>query len=311
MVLLAGPVRAAELPPAQYGHGLMPQKTAAGWISLFDGATTFGWTGARVDSGRLIGGQTATQWMNYEILAEVAGGGAIRLGEKELSVQPGVLCTRIEGPQRPIVLGPGVSVRVLAVRPLGLAPIFNGKDLDGWKLYHRPYVKPQNRAVWTVEDGMLHAFRGQGSLEYQGRQFGDFVLQLEVFCRSDEANSGIFFRNMPGECMMGYEAQILNRCKAGDPAQPQGYGTGGIDDRMPTRRLVSRDRQWFLMTVFAAGPHLAVWVNGYQTADWIDTREPHDNPRQGLRTKSGTIQIQAHDPKTDILLRAVRIAPLD
>jgi hypothetical protein len=55
---------------------------------------------------------------------------------------------------------------------------------------------------------------------------------------------------------------------------------------------------------------MAVWVNGYQVTDWKDGRQPNENPRSGLRTEPGTIQIQGHDPTTDLSFRNLRIAEL-
>lgn len=64
------------------------------------------------------------------------------------------------------------------------------------------------------------------------------------------------------------------------------------------------------MTVIATGTHLATWGNGCQMTDWIDTRVSHDNPRKGMRTKPGTIQLQAHDPLTDVLYSNIRVVDL-
>jgi hypothetical protein len=110
--------------------------------------------------------------------------------------------------------------------------------------------------------------------------------------------------------MNGYEAQIFNACYDNDPATPARYSTGAIDDRQLARRLVSRDEQPFVMTIIAVGPNLATWVNGYQTIDWTDDRELHANPRQGRRLEAGAIQLQAHDPETDVEFRTIRIAEL-
>ena len=121
------------------------------------------------------------------------------------------------------------------------------------------------------------------------------------------ANAGVFFRCRPGELMEGYEAQVYNVCEGGDPARPARYATGAIDDRQNARRLVSRDSRPFTMTVIARGPHLATWVNGYQVTDWADTRPADENPRKGLRTEPGTIQLQAHDRETDVEFRSIRV----
>jgi hypothetical protein len=109
---------------------------------------------------------------------------------------------------------------------------------------------------------------------------------------------------------MGYEAQIYNRCEENDPARPARYSTGAIDDRQLARRLVSRDDETFTMTVVAHGPHIATWVNGYPMTDWTDRRAPHENPRQGLRLAPGTLQLQAHDPATDVAFRRIRVGEL-
>ena len=57
----------------------------------------------------------------------------------------------------------------------------------------------------------------------------------------------------------------------------------------------------------AAGPHMAVWVNGYQVSNWTDDRPPDPNPRRGSRLHAGTLCIQGHDPTTDLLFRNIRI----
>jgi hypothetical protein len=53
-----------------------------------------------------------------------------------------------------------------------------------------------------------------------------------------------------------------------------------------------------------------VWVNGYQVTDWTDERQPHKNPRNGLRLEKGTLQIQGHDPTTDLSFRNLRAREL-
>ena len=64
------------------------------------------------------------------------------------------------------------------------------------------------------------------------------------------------------------------------------------------------------MTLVPTGPHVAVWVNGYQVTDWTDDRPEHENPRNGLRTKPGTIALQGHDPTTNLRFRNLKIAEL-
>jgi hypothetical protein len=107
--------------------------------------------------------------------------------------------------------------------------------------------------------------------------------------------------------MMGYESQIHHGYRDGDRSRPADCGTGGIFRRIDARRVVGNDHEWFRKTLVVQGPHVAVWVNGYQVTDWTDTRKPDANPRRGLRTEPGTIMLQGHDPTTDFRFRRIEI----
>jgi hypothetical protein len=190
-----------------------------------------------------------------------------------------------------------------------MRPLFNGKDLTPWQRIDRQNLAAEKRPAWRVEDGAIRAVGGPGALEHP-ELFGDFVLHIDVRTRAQHANGGLFFRSRPGDFMNGYEAQIYNRCEGNDPGKPSVWSSGSIDDRQLARRLVSRDFVSYRMTVAAHGPHIATWINGHQLIDWTDTRPPHDNPRQGLRVAPGTLQLQAHDPQTDVEFLGIQIAPL-
>jgi hypothetical protein len=195
-----------------------------------------------------------------------------------------------------------VAFRNIRLKPLGTASLFNGRDLAGWKSY------PEMASKFTVTaGGELNVQNGRGQLETEG-QYGDFALQLECQTHAPRLNSGVFFRCIPGEDMMGYECQIHNGFQDGDRTVPQDCGTGGFFRRQNARRVVADDRTWFHMTLVADGPHMAAWVNGYQVSDWTDDRPANENPRKGLRLEPGTIMIQGHDPTTDISFRNMRIA---
>jgi hypothetical protein len=190
-----------------------------------------------------------------------------------------------------------VEFRNVKLKPLGLDSLFNGKDLSGWVTY------PDMESVFGVTpEGWLNVKNGRGQLETKGR-FGDFVFQMECITNGEHLNSGIFFRCIPGDVMMGYESQIQNAYIEGDRTRPVDCGTGGIFRRQNARKVMADDFQWFANTIIAEGPHVAVWVNGVQVTDWTDKRAPDENPRRGLRLAPGTIMIQGHDPTTDISFR--------
>lgn len=196
--------------------------------------------------------------------------------------------------------------RNVFLRPLGTKPLFNGKDLAGWR------IVPGGKSEFKVEDGAIHVRNGRGFLETEST-WGDFFLQAEIKTNGKNLNSGIFFRAMPGTAenpSNGYEAQVHNAWKGDDRSQPVDFGTGAIYRRVPARRVMSNDFEWFTMTISAQGPHVSVWVNGTQVTDWTDTRKPSDNPREGLRVKPGHFSLQGHDPTTDLLFRNLRAVEL-
>jgi hypothetical protein len=253
-------------------------------------------TGSLVGRKKVEGDHTSADWQTFEVTM---------LGDTVIVLLDGreVMNYTDENP-----LGRGyialqhregkVEFRNIKLQPLELMPMFNGEDLTGWTEH--------GESEFTVnDDGELHVAGGKGWLESE-TALGDFVLQLECKTNAEGLNSGIFFRCIPGEEMNGYESQIHNGYKNGDRSQPVDAGTGAIFRRTTARRVVADDNAWFYKTIIADGPHIAVWVNGFQVTDWTDERQVDANPRRGLRLEPGTVQIQGHDPTTDVLFRNFR-----
>ena len=259
-------------------------------------------TGGFVGRQKSDGGHTTGEWQTFEVAADGAHFKVKLDGKQVLDyVDPKPLARGLIGLQ--LNSGP-VAFRNIKLKPLGLKPIFNGRDLSGWKVF------PGKKSEYSVTpEGELNVKNGPGQLESEGK-FGDFVLQLEVFSNGKHLNSGIFFRSIPGEFWNGYESQIQNGYKDGHRTQPLDFGTGAIYRRQKARKVVSNDFEWFSKTILAAGDHVAVWVNGYPVTDWTDTRAPNANPRQGLRREAGTLIIQGHDPTTDLSFRNLKAVEL-
>lgn len=206
-----------------------------------------------------------------------------------------------------------VEFRKLLLKPLGMKSLFNGKDLSGWR------VVPGSQSTFEVKEGTIHVTaEKQGFLETEDT-FANFIFQAEAIAHRDPSaggeplNSGYFFRAKPGTeeaPSHGYEVQIHNGWEGDDRTKPTNGGTGGIFRRVEARRVVPTDNEWFTTTLVAAGPQIAVWVDGYQVTNWEDTRPPSDNPREGRRLKAGHISLQGHDPTTDLSFRNLRIAEL-
>jgi hypothetical protein len=334
-LLLAGPALADDKPKP---NALTPKEIADGWLLLFDGETTFGWKvdgNAEVKDGKLVvGGQkdskltttTVFPWRTFrcdfttprgqpkgtrvtgpkgEVIFDARPGDSGRyMRESNLTVaEAQVGPVTIEVPA-----GQQISFTQIAILPGGAKPLFNGKTLDGWKVFAGDPKRTATKFEVT-KDGELGAKNGPGDLQTE-KQFDNFVLQLECKTNGKWLNSGVFFRCIPDQYQNGYEMQIQNGYIGEDRTRPVDYGTGAIYRRVPARKVVSNDNEWFTLTLVADGAHVSTWVNGYQTVDWTDDRKPSDNPRQGLKTGKGHLSIQGHDPTTDLLFRNIRLAEL-
>jgi hypothetical protein len=240
----------------------------------------------------------------------------------QFKTEPG---TSSPGSSHVALAGNGFVVRNIKLKPLGTRPLFNGKDLTGWKEF------PGRKSKFGVtKEGWLSIQNGNGDLQTTG-EWADFVLQLECRTNGDNLNSGVFFRCQPDKYQQGYEAQIHNghaktpkmytieeydpqthelRSKKKVENWSSDYGSGAIYRRVPARRPAAKDREWFTMTVVARGRHIATWVNGVQTVDWTDNRPEKDNARNGCRLEKGPISLQGHDPTTDLSFRNIRLADL-
>lgn len=304
-----------------------------GWIALFDGQTDFGWRvegDAKVVDGKLVLGgektttaETTTCFGGYELKLDASGAENAELvlsGKAKPIGGSDTVSTKVEGAAKPMPViikvpaGKTLQVSKILLKPLGTKPIFNGKDLTGWK----PVEGKQS--VFTVQDGAINIKNGGGELQSEWTG-DDFVFQITVISNGKNLNSGIFFRALPGQFWQGYEAQVRNEwdgyskdekrnAAPEDRSKPVDIGTGGLYNRQPTRRVVSSDGEWLTMTLVAQGKHMATWVNGYQCTDYNDEQADAPSARKGRYLGKGCFGLQGHDPTTDLSFKNVRVAEL-
>lgn len=346
---------------------LTPKEVADGWLLLFDGETTFGWIvdgDAKVENGTLVFGGTRPtkaetlmplfsraqiyadlRWEGKEapdfdfccLHAKAPSGETFHplsarceIGASDSKRNPDLIAIQLAAIRVVVPAHSKLVLKNVKLQPLGLHPLFNGKDLTGWKRFDA--IPRRTKSKFTVTpEGWLNVKDGSGDLQTEG-QWADFVLQLECISNGKHLNSGIFFRAHPGKYQQGYEAQIRNeftakptqeytieeydpithalKAKRKEKFTAVDYGTGAIYRRVPARKQVAKDGEWFTMTVVARGPHLATWVNGVQVTDWTDNRPRKDNAREGCCLNKGAISIQGHDPTTDLSFRNIRLAEL-
>jgi hypothetical protein len=132
--------------------------------------------------------------------------------------------------------------------------LFNGKDLDGWKL-----TNPGQTNGWSVEDGVLVnrpvQQKGKPHVSYGNLctvdKFGDFNLKLEVNV-PEKGNSGVYLRGI-------YEVQVSDSYGKG----PDSHNMGAIYSRI--KPGVSAEKpagQWQTMNITLLDRHVTVELNG-------------------------------------------------
>ncbi len=193
-----------------------------------------------------------------------------------------------------------VAFRDIRLRPLGMTTLLNA-ELSQWKRYS------EMPGTFEVDnDGVLAVEGGRTQLE-SNDFYGDFVLLTDYKTAVPKTNSGIFFRCIPGDEMMGYECQVSNEMKDDNPLAPADCGAGGIFRRQDARIVAGNVDDWSSLLLVAHQSTFAAWVNGVQVTDFQDTRDPDANPRKGLRLEPGTLMIQGHDPTTKAWFRNLSI----
>jgi hypothetical protein len=186
----------------------------------------------------------------------------------------------------------------------GWQPLFNGKDLDGWKANEKP-------ETFSVKDGILIVRGDRSHLFYNGKvngaDFKNFELRLEILTKPN-SNSGVYIHTAfqpdgwPGK---GYEIQV-NNTYAKDPKK-----TAGVYAVKDNLTAPAKDDQWFTMEIKVQGKSITTKVDGKVITEFTEPEnwEPPKN-FAGRKLSGGTIAIQGHDPGSEVQYRKIEIKPL-
>jgi len=183
----------------------------------------------------------------------------------------------------------------LAETPSGFTPLFNGKDLDGWKgLVANPLVrakmKPADlaaaqakanenmRAHWKAVDGVL-VFDGKGQNLCTAKDYKDFEMLVDwkILPKGD---SGIYLRGSP-------QVQIWD----------SPIGSGGLynNQKNPSKPTAVADKpvgEWNSFRIKMVGEKVTVHLNGKLVVDNVTLENYWDRKQPIFPT--GQIELQNH-----------------
>lgn len=150
-----------------------------------------------------------------------------------------------------------------------LKPIFNGKNLDGWKMV--------GGAGFEVENGVIIGKTGDGKFGWlcTGKNYGDFILELEVNITS--GNSGVQIRShLPdGKTMVGYQIEVDASARAwsgGLYEQGRRQWLQNLTNN-PAARAAFKVGEWNKYRIECVGDSIKTWVNGVPAADYRDAMD--------------------------------------
>ena len=186
----------------------------------------------------------------------------------------------------------------------GFVSLFDGKSLNGWK------VNKENPKSIIVKDGNIVIDGPRAHLFYTGdvenHNFKNFVLRAQVKT-FPKANSGIYFHTKyedSGWPYAGFEAQVNNT--HGDPKK-----SGGLYAVKDVNPAPAKDGEWFDYEIRVKGKKVNIKINGKVTSSWTEVpNAPHLKSMPGRKLGSGTFALQAHDPKSVVHYRNIRVKPL-
>jgi hypothetical protein len=190
--------------------------------------------------------------------------------------------------------------------PEGFTPLFNGKDLTGWKVYNG------KASVWgaDVKAGVLYVTGRGGGWLLTENEYRDFELRLE-YKVPKHGNSGVALRapRKGRTSSEGMEIQILDDedYKGLKPWQYTGSIYGVVP---PSKRAAKPVGEWNAMRIVAKGRQVTVEINGVKVVDanLADYEKQHAKAHPGILRSQGHLGVQSHDGRVEF--RNLYVKPL-
>ena len=185
----------------------------------------------------------------------------------------------------------------------GFVALFDGETLNGWK------KAEENPESWKVEDGKLVCEGRRCHLFYQGdlAPLRNFHFKAEVMT-TPGSNAGIYFHTAyqkKGWPKEGFECQVNVSHK--DPKKSSSlYAVVNVDDPG------LKDNEWYTKEIIVNDRHVVLKVNGRTMVDYVEPegKEPFDEDFSRLLGE-GTFALQAHDPKSKVYFRNLRVKKME
>jgi hypothetical protein len=191
-------------------------------------------------------------------------------------------------------------------------PLFNGKDLTGWK-----HVGGGSR---FVENGLLASKGGMGLLYWTGGKLGNCQIKVVYKMQKFNSNAGIFVKVPiePKEEWMpvfyGYEVQIDNHPETSGEDEYHISGTLYAFTK-PKSKPGKPGPEWNTILITLDGPRTIVHLNDELVTDYwegepVPARKFDFEPYPGRRPDFGYFGLQNHGDEDVVYFKEVSVRPL-
>ncbi len=184
----------------------------------------------------------------------------------------------------------------------GFVSLMDGKTFNGWK------KAVENPDTWKIQDGAFVAAGPRCHLFYVGdeKPFVNFHLKAEVMTEPG-SNGGIYFHTQYQEQdwpRAGFESQV-------NATHSDWIKTGSLYGLVNIGRAAAPDRQWWTQEIIVKGKSITVLVNGERVFEYNEPAGAQAGQPFTRKLDKGTFALQAHDPKSIIRYRNIRVKRLD
>ena len=183
----------------------------------------------------------------------------------------------------------------------GFVALTDGKSFTGWK------AATENPDTWKLEDGAFVTRGSRCHLFYVGadQPFKNFDLKVEVMTEPG-ANGGIYFHTKYQETGWprgGFECQVNN-------TQSDWKKTGSVYGIANIGVAVPEDNKWWTQEVIVQGKTVTVLIDGKKVVEYDEPPGVQAGKDFDRILSSGTFALQAHDPKSVVRYRNIRVKRL-
>ena len=160
------------------------------------------------------------------------------------------------------------TLRVSAAETL--RPLFNGKDLTGWKV-------PAPNPYWRVEKGVLIGQSDEkrtGNMLLTEKSYGDFVFETEMRWQGDP-DSGVFMRTPALQVQVGTSISQKRDLTGSFYLPKLGYPEE-FQAKDAAKYLKKGD--WNTLRIEARGTTFTVFINGHRVSQLSDPKYAEPGP---------------------------------